>query len=290
MTIKDMETHTGMSRANIRYYEAEGLLCPQRGENGYRIYSREDAAILLKIKLLRCLGLSLEQIRSLQSGNLRLESVLTSHLTELDRQQELLSHNQQVTRLLIDDGVSYATLDPTHYLHILESGEQILKTDVQKKPNLPWRRYWARCFDFYLYSTILKTLLPIDDSPSFSLLTGLLAMLLTEPLLLHFFGTTPGKLVLGIRVMDPEGGKLRFADALERTWLVLWEGEGLRIPLVTLYFHYKSFTAAQEEKILPWEKDSELTIQDGKIWRYGVYIAAVAALIALDITWMLTGG
>ena len=53
MTIKEIEELAGMPRANIRYYEAEGLLNPTRSENGYRDYSTEDFEILQKIKLLR---------------------------------------------------------------------------------------------------------------------------------------------------------------------------------------------------------------------------------------------
>ena len=34
MTIKDIETQTGLARANIRYYESEGLIAPERAENG----------------------------------------------------------------------------------------------------------------------------------------------------------------------------------------------------------------------------------------------------------------
>ena len=52
MTIKEIEELAGMPRANIRYYEAEGLLSPVRSENGYRDYSEEDLSILKKIKLL----------------------------------------------------------------------------------------------------------------------------------------------------------------------------------------------------------------------------------------------
>ena len=49
-----------MSRANIRFYEAEGLLCPARQENGYRDYSEDDLTALLRIRLLRTLELSLD--------------------------------------------------------------------------------------------------------------------------------------------------------------------------------------------------------------------------------------
>ena len=36
MTSKEMEQRSGVPRANIRYYEAQGLLTPQRAKNGYR--------------------------------------------------------------------------------------------------------------------------------------------------------------------------------------------------------------------------------------------------------------
>ena len=56
MTVKEVEERTGLPRANIRYYESEGLIHPNRGENGYRDYRQEDVDTLLKIKLLRQLG------------------------------------------------------------------------------------------------------------------------------------------------------------------------------------------------------------------------------------------
>ena len=34
MTSKEMEERSGVPRANIRYYEAEGLLHPERLKNG----------------------------------------------------------------------------------------------------------------------------------------------------------------------------------------------------------------------------------------------------------------
>ena len=62
MTIREIEELSGMPRANIRFYEAEGLLRPDRDTNGYRNYSEEDLRILQKIRLLRALHVSLEDI------------------------------------------------------------------------------------------------------------------------------------------------------------------------------------------------------------------------------------
>ena len=72
MTIKELETSLGMTRANIRFYEQEGFLTPERGANNYRIYSEEDVETLRKIKLLRQLGLPLDTIKQVQSGELGL--------------------------------------------------------------------------------------------------------------------------------------------------------------------------------------------------------------------------
>ena len=46
MTSKEMEARSGVPRANIRYYEVEGLLHPERLKNGYRSYSEEDLRTL----------------------------------------------------------------------------------------------------------------------------------------------------------------------------------------------------------------------------------------------------
>ena len=60
MTSKEMEARSGVPRANIRYYEAEGLLAPARSGNGYRDYSEADVETLKQVKLFRKLDLPLE--------------------------------------------------------------------------------------------------------------------------------------------------------------------------------------------------------------------------------------
>lgn len=65
MTIKELEETLGMTRANIRFCEQEGLLTPARTPNGHRDYSQADVETLEKIKLLRHLHLDLDTIRAL---------------------------------------------------------------------------------------------------------------------------------------------------------------------------------------------------------------------------------
>ena len=49
MTIKEVEKKLNITRANIRFYEKEGLLQPKRCDNEYRDYSEDDLKRLEKI-------------------------------------------------------------------------------------------------------------------------------------------------------------------------------------------------------------------------------------------------
>ena len=49
MNINQVEKMTGVSKRNIRFYEKQGLLSPNREENNYRDYSEQDVNTLKKI-------------------------------------------------------------------------------------------------------------------------------------------------------------------------------------------------------------------------------------------------
>ena len=67
--------HSGVSAANIRFYEKEKLIVQRaRGDNGYRMYSHEDLHQLRFIRLLRSLDMSLDEMRTLLHLDLRKKS------------------------------------------------------------------------------------------------------------------------------------------------------------------------------------------------------------------------
>ena len=67
LKINEVEALVGITRKNIRFYEAEGLLSPRRNsQNGYRDYGEAEVEVLRRIKLLRKLGVPLEEIRQMQ--------------------------------------------------------------------------------------------------------------------------------------------------------------------------------------------------------------------------------
>ena len=66
MKINDVESRVGITKKNIRFYEEQGLLSPRRNpENGYREYGEEEIQSLQRIKLLRKLGVPLDEIRQM---------------------------------------------------------------------------------------------------------------------------------------------------------------------------------------------------------------------------------
>lgn len=276
MTIRDMEERTGISRANIRYYESEGLIRPARRENGYRDYADADAAILLKVKLLRAMDVPLATVKAVADGSKTLAQALAELDGDLSRRQV---HHERVRQIIGRMEGGFDELEPEPYLAMLESGEPGWKEDAPPRLNLPWRRYWARRFDYFLYSAAV-TLLTHDFmyGAGIAALLTLPAMLFVEPMLLSLFGTTPGKALFGIRVTDPDGSRLNYQTALERTWTVMWEGMALNLPLVTLYFQYKGLQQAEQEQPLSWEEESELSYRDGKKWRYLLFVPLYLAV------------
>lgn len=288
MTIREIEALSGLPRANIRYYEAEGLITPRRAENGYRDYSQADADTLLRIKLLRALGLTIEQLKTLACGEAALDAVLAERLQAMQQEQHALGRAEQVAEQLRQAKVDYQTLDAERYLAELENGmPAALQQDVQPKQHMLWQRFFARYLDVTLYHAFWVTLLPLLGYNLFRNRNGgamlvqvlsLLTMFFLEPLLLHIFAATPGKWLFGLRVTDGDDGKLTYEAALNRTAFVFWYGIRLDLPVLRLVRLYKCAEDEQAGKALPWEADSEQTVCDRHGWRF-----AAAALLAIAV-------
>ena len=291
MTIKEMESRTGLTRANIRFYEAEGLITPERRPNGYRDYSEEDLAVLQRVKLLRSLHMSLEEIKAVQAGDRTLAQALDRHLTKLERDQADLERSKVVCRGMQTDGADFATLDAPRYLQKLEQTGQDppaeFAADQIPRVQAPWRRFFARQFDVYLYTCLLNLVLillgvnPSNGGIGLTLLAtvvSLLLMFLLEPVFLSKWGTTPGKAILGLSVTYHDGGRLTYSEAYRRTQMVIIQGMGLSIPVYEWVRNYKSYTACVDGKGLDWESESVLVLKDTRIWRALVLVILILGL------------
>ena len=100
-------TLSGVSSANIRFYEKQGLLrVGKRSSNSYRSYSDSDIHQLRFIRLCRTMDMSLEEVRTLLNLDLRSKSdcatanaTLAAHIVHV---QERLAELRALRRDLKD--------------------------------------------------------------------------------------------------------------------------------------------------------------------------------------------
>jgi len=144
LKINEVEALVGITKKNIRFYEAEGLLTPRRNsENGYRDYGEAEVETLRRIKLLRKLGFPLEEIRQMQSGSRTVGDGMRRHLVTLEREQENLRSAMQLCTSLTNRNERLDTLDAQTLLQQMERMEQEGTTFMNKQKQDIKRRYAA---------------------------------------------------------------------------------------------------------------------------------------------------
>ncbi len=301
MTIKEIEERTDMARSNIRFYENEGLLTPRRLSNGYRDYSESDVQLLLRIKLLRSLHISLDEIKALQDGSAALSATLIKKIEELEQEKKDVTLAQSFCRSIQDENVSFYNLDAAKYLDRLSQTADAqssvyfaVEGDELPQVNRPWRRYFARIFDMLLYALIWWVFLAFVLHVNLANRTtvgewldacvGFVLMLFIEPLILHIFATTPGKAILGLRLESADGGRLSYGEGLARTWGVIGSGFGYNIPIYYLVRLWKSYKMCKAGDQLPWDESTSYTMKDTKWLRPLLLAAAYVALFAASFT------
>ena len=125
MKINEVEALVGVTKKNIRFYEEQGLLSPRRNsQNGYREYGEEDVAALRRIKLLRKLGLPLEEIRRMQAGGSTVGDGMRRHLVSLERERKNLEQSMELCRTLKEREIPLGELDAGRLLEEMERLER----------------------------------------------------------------------------------------------------------------------------------------------------------------------
>ena len=87
-SIGELEKLTGMNRTALRYYDAEGLIDPERQENGYRLYSDEDVMSLIQLKQMSAFGIELSEMPG-SARNVGIKDVCLSTLSVIGRSGQI---------------------------------------------------------------------------------------------------------------------------------------------------------------------------------------------------------
>ena len=194
MKINEVEAQVGITKKNIRFYEEQGLLSPRRNsENGYRDYGEAEVAILRRIKLMRKLGVPLEEIRRMQDGGTVADG-MRRHLVTLERERSSLEQSILLCQSLKNREERLDVLDAAALLEEMERLEQTGTTfqDKQKQDAKPVR--YAGAVVMALLTTALMAALIVlmvwgftadpADAPPLALLLVLVAI--------------PGVIILGV--------------------------------------------------------------------------------------------
>src|SRR4051794_34659391 len=91
LRIGELARATGLTVRTLHHYDAIGLLAPsERAYNGYRLYDAAAVERLYRIRALRALGLSLDEIRVvLDRRGEDPRQTVARHIERLDEQLEL---------------------------------------------------------------------------------------------------------------------------------------------------------------------------------------------------------
>jgi len=174
--------------------------------------------------------------------------------------------------------------------------QMTLSPDAPPTPNAipadaalhPWRRYWARMLDLFLFfvagGVVLQRILPIVLPGLWTLdvrdprtLLAFAAWIPVETLCLVLFGTTPGKALYGIRLSRPQGVTLR--AALSRSAKVWFRGLGMAIPLVSIFTLVVAYERLARDGRTSWDADADWTVTHSTL--------GTGRWIAIGLCWVL---
>ena len=140
MKIKQVEELVNITSKNIRFYEDQGLLFPERAENGYREYHEKEIDILKKIKLFRKFDISISDIKSILNNEKSLRDCLDKSITELKKRQSDLEKMQILAESMLMQSTELDRLDTDKWIEEVERMERkgvdfvnLEKVDIHRK-------------------------------------------------------------------------------------------------------------------------------------------------------------
>lgn len=124
MKINELEKMLGLSKANIRFYESEGLITPKRTENSYRDYSADDVKLLKKIIVYRKLGISISEIKAVLNSEKALNEAVVSSINNMKRNIESQNVAIEICEEIRDKNVADCDFDTDYFWEEINSREE----------------------------------------------------------------------------------------------------------------------------------------------------------------------
>lgn len=174
MLIREVEKLTGIKDVNIRYYEKEGLIHPERKSNGYREYSDADVELIRQIKVLRLLEVPVPLIKQVLNGNLSLQAVIQKRLNDLNEEEQKLKEIKSSCENILSVNIGISDLSEDLLCGNKSAWkarlEQIMKEDIDKRfigNSVLYIIAWAiftKLFIGALYAHSFETIISSSDT------------------------------------------------------------------------------------------------------------------------------
>lgn len=144
---------------------------------------------------------------------------------------------------------------------------QIPSSTMQEKTQLLIRRFFARWFDFFLWFGLYWCAIYYTGSDMKSLYQNfwfnylmMIVWILIEAAMIHAWGTTPGKALLGLRVRRADGEAVTIGHSLLRSIRVYLMGMGMTHPLLLPLCHGFSWWFVRKHGAALWDGATGLRV------------------------------
>ncbi|MEI6676460.1 MAG: RDD family protein [Verrucomicrobiota bacterium] len=195
---------------------------------------------------------------------------------------------------LFKDEFNWVHLDDVEAVPTVEESEQA-PPGSQPPPSLPpksvyGRRFWARWLDVHVYIAVWWLCMWGSGRNIESVLGNLWIMavqlvpwFIVESILIHRFGTTPGKWLLGLRVTNTNGTPLSLAAATLRSFRILIGGIGFGWNLLALFCQVFSLVTAKRLGNPLWDHAGGHRVHAAPLVAWRIVSVVVIYFIAIQL-------
>lgn len=158
-----------------------------------------------------------------------------------------------------------------------------------------WRRFLARWFDLHLFGLLWwggmrwagQDLAAALTNP-WMVVLQMAPWFMLEAFLLHRFGTTPGKALLGLQVASRDGGRVSLNGCLHRCWRVWGIGLGFGLPIVIELCQMVNWWIARRAGRALWDSTGGIRVDASVLPVARMVGFALLFLVLLQVRgWML---
>jgi uncharacterized RDD family membrane protein YckC len=167
----------------------------------------------------------------------------------------------------------------------------ILASSLQERTQLLVRRFFARWFDFVLWFCFYWCAIYLAGADLKALITSfwfnylmMIVWIILEAAMIHVWGATPGKALLGLRVQRLDSARMGLGGSVLRSIRVYLMGMGMTHPLLMPLCHGFSWWFVRKHGAALWDGavGVRVTMRPLMTWRWILYV--MAAFFIMQIT------